>query len=87
VWRVAGITLAFTAFVGVADAVTGGNYMYLRSKPPVPTALDLFGPWPWYLGGAALMGLLLLLLLDAPFGTPDFFVRKLYARLRSAAIP
>jgi hypothetical integral membrane protein (TIGR02206 family) len=70
VWRVTAITLAYTAFVGVVDAVTGGNYMYLRSKPPALTALDLLGPWPWYLGAAASAGLLLLLLLDAPFRMP-----------------
>ncbi len=67
VWLVAGVTAAFTVLVAAVDAVTGADYMYLRSKPPAPTALDLFGPWPWYLGGAAVVGLLSLLLLDAPF--------------------
>lgn len=27
----------------------GSNYLYLRHKPPTPTILDYFGPWPWYL--------------------------------------
>ena len=66
-WRVSTITVAYTAVVGVVDILTGGNYMYLRAKPPTPTALDLLGPWPQYLAGAAAIGLVLLLLLDAPF--------------------
>jgi uncharacterized membrane protein YwaF len=41
--------------------------MYLGSKPPAPTLLDLMGPWPWYLLGAAALGVLFLAILDAPF--------------------
>jgi hypothetical integral membrane protein (TIGR02206 family) len=65
--RVAGLTVAYTAFVGVVDAVTGADYMFLRSKPPSPTPLDLLGPWPVYIFGAALVGLVLFAVLDAPF--------------------
>ena len=65
--RVAGLTVAYTAFVGVVDAVTGADYMFLRSKPPSPTPLDLLGPWPVYIFGAALVGLALFAVLDAPF--------------------
>ena len=65
--RVFAITVAFTCLAAIADVVTGGNYMYLRSKGPAGTLLDLMGPWPWYIGTGALLALLLLLLLDAPF--------------------
>ena len=65
--RVAGLTVAYTAFVGVVDAVTGADYMFLRGKPPSPTPLDLLGPWPVYIFGAALVGLVLFAVLDAPF--------------------
>ncbi len=61
------LTLAYTAFVGLLDATTGANYMYLRAKPGSSTALDLLGPWPWYIGWAALVGLALFAILDAPF--------------------
>ncbi len=65
--RVAGLTVAYAAFVGVVDAVTGADYMFLRGKPPSPTPLDLLGPWPVYIFGAALVGLVLFAVLDAPF--------------------
>jgi hypothetical integral membrane protein (TIGR02206 family) len=64
---VAVITIGYAALVGLVDAVTGANYMYLRFKPPSPTPLDLLGPWPWYLVPAALIGAALFLVLDLPF--------------------
>ena len=65
--KVAAITLGYAAFVGLVDAVTGADYMYLRAKPPSPTLLDVLGPWPWYIGSAALIGVALFAALDAPF--------------------
>lgn len=65
--RVGAITMGYAALVGLVDALTGADYMYLRSKPPSPTALDLLGAWPWYLAPAALIGAVLLFILDLPF--------------------
>ncbi len=65
--RVAGLTVAYAALVGIVDAVTGADYMYLRSKPLAATALDWMGPWPWYILSATVVGVLLLAMLDAPF--------------------
>jgi hypothetical integral membrane protein (TIGR02206 family) len=67
VFLIAGLTLAYTAFVGLVDAVAGANYMYLRAKPPSPTLLDVMGPWPWYIASAAVIGAVLFAILDAPF--------------------
>ncbi len=47
--RVFLLTNAYAAVVGVVDAVSGMNFLYLREKPWVPTLLDRFGPWPLYL--------------------------------------
>ena len=66
VW-VAGLTIVYAAFVGLLDALMGADYMYLRAKPASATLLDLLGPWPWYIGWAALIGIALFLILDAPF--------------------
>jgi hypothetical integral membrane protein (TIGR02206 family) len=65
--RVAGVTVAYAAFVGIVDALTGADYMYLRSKPVASTPLDWMGPWPWYILSAAVVGVFLFALLDAPF--------------------
>ena len=46
--RVYAITLGYTAAVGIVDALTGANYMFLRSPPAEWTLLRVLGPWPWY---------------------------------------
>ena len=65
--RVFLLTIAFTAFVAVCDVTTGGDYMYLRSKPGAGSLLSVMGPWPWYIASGTLVALLFLLILDAPF--------------------
>jgi hypothetical integral membrane protein (TIGR02206 family) len=67
VLRVFAITLGYTAFVGLVDGLTGANYMFLRAPPGEWTLLRVLGPWPWYIGSAAGVALVLLLVLDAPF--------------------
>src|SRR5689334_1118757 len=64
---VAVITIAYAAVVGLVDAVTGADYMFLRAKPDTPTLLDDLGPWPWYILSATALGLALFAILDAPF--------------------
>jgi uncharacterized membrane protein YwaF len=44
--RVLAISLAYTAFVGLVDAVTGANYMFLRRPPGEWTLLRVLGRWP-----------------------------------------
>jgi hypothetical integral membrane protein (TIGR02206 family) len=41
-------TLAWTCLAGLGDLITGGNYMYLRSKPAHSSLVSVLGPWPWY---------------------------------------
>ena len=66
IW-IAGLTIAYAAFVGLLDLVTGADYMYLRAKPASATLLDVMGPWPWYIAVAAAVGLALFFILGAPF--------------------
>jgi hypothetical integral membrane protein (TIGR02206 family) len=66
IW-VAALTIVYAAFVGLLDAVTGADYLYLRAKPASATLLDLLGPWPWYIGWAAFIGIALFVILDSPF--------------------
>lgn len=63
-WRTFAATLAFAAVSGTMDVITGGNYMYLRARPEHNSLLSVMGPWPWYLVGAGLIGLVMLLVLQ-----------------------
>src|SRR5680860_105335 len=67
VMRVFAITAAYTAFVGSFNWLTGSNYMYLAAVPTHGSLLSVLGPWPWYILSAAVVALVLLLILDAPF--------------------
>lgn len=60
-------SLGFACIAAVADLATGGNYMFLRDNGGPGTLLDLMGPWPWYIGSAAVLALVLFAILDAPF--------------------
>lgn len=66
-WRVLAITAAWAALVGLVDLALGANFMYLRSRPQVRTPLDWMGPWPVYIGVAALVALALFEALSLPF--------------------
>jgi hypothetical integral membrane protein (TIGR02206 family) len=65
--KVAGLTIVYAAFVGLVDAVTGADYMFLRNKPDSPTLLDALGPWPVYILSAALIAVVLFAILNTPF--------------------
>jgi hypothetical integral membrane protein (TIGR02206 family) len=66
-WRVFLITIAFAAVAGLADVLTNGNYMYLRVKPAAGSLLNVMGPWPWYIASGALLAIVFLATLNAPF--------------------
>jgi hypothetical integral membrane protein (TIGR02206 family) len=57
-------TLAWAGIAAIGDLLTGGNYMYLRSKPVHNSLLNLMGPWPWYIVSSAALGLAMLLVLQ-----------------------
>jgi hypothetical integral membrane protein (TIGR02206 family) len=81
--RVFAITLGYTALVGIVDALTGANYMFLRSPPGEWTLLRVLGPWPWYVASAAGVALVLFTLLDAPFWSE----RRMTSEPRTPAVP
>jgi hypothetical integral membrane protein (TIGR02206 family) len=56
--------------VGTFDFVFKTDYMFLRSKPPTPSLLDVFGPWPWYILVTEFVAVGLFLLLYLPFRQP-----------------
>jgi hypothetical integral membrane protein (TIGR02206 family) len=65
--RIIALTLGLAVVDSVVNLWTGGNYMFLRHAPGVHSLLDLMGPWPWYVVGAAGLGLALFAALDLPF--------------------
>ena len=81
--RVAAITVGYAALVAAVDALTQSNYMYLRTKPPSGSLLDLLGPWPVYIFSAALVAAAMFALLDAPF---RFGRRETSAKRRAEAL-
>ena len=65
--RVFGLTLGLLVLDAVINLLTDGNYMYLRHTPGARSLLDMLGPWPWYIVGAAALALVLFAILDLPF--------------------
>lgn len=57
----------YALLVGIFDFLFKTDYMFLRSKPPTPSLLDLLGPWPWYILVCEFVALGLFLLLYLPF--------------------
>ncbi len=47
--RVFKISIGYTIFLMLFNHFVGTNYGYLSHKPASASALDLFGPWPWYI--------------------------------------
>lgn len=51
-WRgyrlVVAITVVVAAVATTFNRIFGSNYWYLNAKPVTHSALDLLGPWPWY---------------------------------------
>ncbi len=87
-WRVYGLTFCFAVVAGAGDVITGGNYMYLRSKPVHNSLLSVMGPWPAYIVAGAAIGLAIFLVLRAvadrarraDFGEPAITARASWPR-------
>ncbi|TMV48467.1 TIGR02206 family membrane protein [Paenibacillus mesophilus] len=58
------VMLVIVFFVNTA---TGGNYMFVASKPETASLLDFLGPYPWYLLSMEAVALVIFLLLYWPF--------------------
>ncbi len=62
VWRAWLTGLAYIAVVGTINWLFGFNFGYLAAKPTQPSALDYFGPWPFYIIVMTLVALVLFFL-------------------------
>jgi hypothetical integral membrane protein (TIGR02206 family) len=85
-------TAAWAGLAAIGNALTGGNYMFLREKPDAATLLDYLGPWPWYILTSAVVAVALFELLDLPFRRRRAQARRplsppASSRPRSAPVP
>lgn len=73
--RVLLVTLGCLVLAGLANWLTGGNYMYLAYKPDIPTLIDALGPWPWYIFGLIGLGAAAFVIVYLPFAVRDWLVQ------------
>lgn len=59
--------LAALLFSYLANLVLESNYMFTMGKPGSASLLDLLGPYPWYLLSMTGIGLVIMILLVAPW--------------------
>ncbi|ASS77119.1 TIGR02206 family membrane protein [Tumebacillus algifaecis] len=72
IWRSILMLNIIALLVGLANWLTGGNYMFLAHKPGAASLLDLLGPWPYYIIWLEAVVLVSVLLFYLPFGVQDF---------------
>jgi hypothetical integral membrane protein (TIGR02206 family) len=66
VLRVIVVSVVVLVLVGIVDALADANYDFLRFPSP-GSIQSLLGPWPWYILGTTVVGLVLFAVLDLPF--------------------
>ncbi len=74
--RTAVVTLCYMAVVGCLNVALGTNYLYLRYKPVQASLMDYLGPWPWYIFGLVLLGLLSCLIYYLPFAWLEWLSKR-----------
>ena len=62
----------YMVFVGLVNWLIGSNYLFIAHKPETPSVIDLLGPWPWYILGLEVIGVMTCLILYTPFAINDW---------------
>lgn len=65
------VTNLYALAVAATNVLVGGNYLFLCHKPLRRTVIDFLGPWPVYIVGIEVLGLLLVVLYYLPFAAAD----------------
>ena len=92
-WRMYRVAVVITAVWAITvftfNVLVGTNYGYLNGKPSAASALDLLGPWPWYLLAEVAIVAVFWALITLPWaaraGADDRSVRA--AREASPSVP
>jgi hypothetical integral membrane protein (TIGR02206 family) len=84
-WRSVGIAFLLTNLhllvAGLANWLTGGNYVYIARQPEFPTLIDYLGPWPWYILPLQLIGLTAFVLVYLPWAVYDYLQQRVVRRI------
>jgi len=74
--RVFIITNVYAACIIIVNFITGGNYLFLMSKPFGGSLLDFLGPWPWYILSLEVVAAIVFLILYLPHKDKKTEIRK-----------
>ncbi len=70
--RVFLISNAYMLGVGLVNWLIGSNYLFIARKPETASLLDVLPAWPWYILYIEALGMVMMLLLYAPFAVRDW---------------
>jgi len=70
--RVAVYMNVYMVSVGLINWLIGSNYLFIARKPDTASLIDVLGPWPIYIVWLEVIGLVLCLLLYAPYAILDW---------------
>jgi hypothetical integral membrane protein (TIGR02206 family) len=78
--KVAGITNAYLVVIFFFNLALGSNYVFVNRVPEFDTLVSVlvqvFGPWPWYVVGMELVGVVSCVLVYLPFAIIDLVKRR-----------
>ena len=66
----------YMVVIFVVNQIIGSNYLFVARKPPGPTLLDVLPDWPWYILAIEAIGLVVFLILYAPFALRDWRAQR-----------
>lgn len=69
------INVFFVCVVAI-NLLLDSNYFFVCHKPSVPSLLDYFGPWPWYLVTCEFFLLFNFSVVYLPFGLKNYFAKN-----------
>ncbi|MBN2149605.1 MAG: TIGR02206 family membrane protein [Anaerolineales bacterium] len=71
VLRVILISNIYMAVIFALNLLIGSNYLFIAHKPATASLIDMLGPWPLYILWLEVIGIVLSLLLYAPYAILD----------------
>ncbi len=76
IWRTYLATLLYTLIIIPVNLILNTNYLYICQKPAMPSLLDYFGPWPWYVLTLVVVAPIVFFIYYSPFWIVDFIKRQ-----------